>query len=109
MPTNEIMIVNPIVKKLITEGEDNKLTDAIRIGYQEGMVDFTENLRQLVERGDIDKAIALEVRPNPETAEDGLQGHQGGCPRHPLERQKRNLRKKGDVHRVFEVHVPFFV
>ena len=77
VPTNEIMIVNPTIRKLITEGEDNKLPDAIRIGYLEGMVDFTENLRQLVERGDIDKATALEVRAQPRAAEDGLQGHQG--------------------------------
>ena len=59
VPTNEIMIVNPIVKKLISEGEDAKIVDAIRIGYQEGMIDFTENLRILVERVDCDKATAL--------------------------------------------------
>src|SRR5438270_5069997 len=41
VPTNEIMIVNPIVKKLIAEGEDLRLPDAIRLCYQEGMVDFT--------------------------------------------------------------------
>src|SRR5581483_7972991 len=61
VPTNEIMIVNPIVRKLIAEAEDSKIPDAIRMCYQEGMVDFTENLRQLVERGDIDRATALEV------------------------------------------------
>src|SRR5207253_6124617 len=66
VPTNEIMIVNPTVRKLISEGEDSKLPDAIKIGFLEGMVDFTENLRQLVERGDIDKATALEVAPSPE-------------------------------------------
>src|SRR3954454_16479587 len=35
-PTNEIMIVNPIVKKLISEGEDNKIPDAIKMCFQEG-------------------------------------------------------------------------
>src|SRR6202034_2730450 len=30
-PTNEIMIVNPIVKKLIATGEDGKIGDAIRM------------------------------------------------------------------------------
>jgi len=73
-PTNEIMIVNPIVKKLISEGQDNKLNDAIRMCYQEGMVDFTENLRQLVEREDIDKVVALEVAPNPEQLVMALKG-----------------------------------
>jgi twitching motility protein PilT len=73
-PTNEIMIVTPIVRKLISEGEDSKLIDAIRMSYQEGMIDFTENLRQLVERGDIDKATALEVAPNPEQFKMALKG-----------------------------------
>ncbi len=74
VPTNEIMIVNPIVKKLIAEGEDLKLPDAIRIGYLEGMVDFTENLRQLVERGDVDKATALEFAPDPEKLKMAFKG-----------------------------------
>ncbi len=73
-PTNEIMIVNPIVKKLISEGQDNKLIDAIRMCFHEGMVDFTENLRELVERGDIDRATALEVAPNPEQLKMALKG-----------------------------------
>jgi twitching motility protein PilT len=74
VPTNEIMIATPIVRKLIAEGEDGKLPDAIRMSYQEGMVDFNENLRQLVERGDIDKATALEVSPNPEQFKMMLKG-----------------------------------
>lgn len=74
VPTNEILIVNPIVRKLIAEGEDLKLPDAIRIGYQEGMVDFTENLRQLVERGDVDKATALEFAPDPEKLKMAFKG-----------------------------------
>jgi len=74
VPTNEIMIVNPIVRKLISESEDNKLVDAIRMCFQEGMVDFTENLRQLVERGDVDRSVALEVAPSPEQLKMALKG-----------------------------------
>jgi len=74
VPTNEIMIVNPTIRELIIKEEDKKLPDAIRIGYLEGMVDFTENLRQLVERGDVEKAIALEVAPNPEQLKMALKG-----------------------------------
>jgi twitching motility protein PilT len=66
VPTNEVMIINPTIKKLIEEGEDHKLADAIKLFYQEGMVDFTENLKQLHDRGDIDKATALEWAPDPE-------------------------------------------
>jgi twitching motility protein PilT len=73
-PTNEIMILNPTIRELIIKGEDKKLPDAIRIGFLEGMIDFTENLRQLVERGDIDKATALEVAPNPEQLKMAFKG-----------------------------------
>ncbi len=80
VPTNEIMIVNPIIRKLITEGEDSKLPDAIRMGYLEGMLDFTENLRRLVEQGDVDKATALEVAPNPEALKMAFKGIKVSAP-----------------------------
>ncbi len=80
LPTNEIMIVNPTIKKLIQEGEDKKLGDAIRIGYQEGMVDFNENLRQLAERGDIEKTVALEYSPNPDQLKMMLKGIKVAAP-----------------------------
>ena len=74
VPTNEIMIVNPTIRDLILKAEDRKLSDAIRIGFLEGMIDFTESLRQLVERGDIDRATALEVAPNPEQLKMAFKG-----------------------------------
>ncbi len=74
VPTNEIMIMNPTIRDLIQKGEDKKLPDAIRIGYLEGMVDFNENLRQLVERGDITREVALEVSPNPDNLKMVLKG-----------------------------------
>jgi twitching motility protein PilT len=74
VPTNEIMIVNPIVKELILKSKDERLLDAIRANFNEGMIDFTENLRQLVERGDVDKATALEFAPNPEQLKMALKG-----------------------------------
>jgi twitching motility protein PilT len=64
LPTNEIMIVNPSIRDLILKSRDEKLLDAIRSFYNEGMMDFNENLRQLVERGDVDKSTALEFSPN---------------------------------------------
>jgi len=80
VPTNEIMIVNPIVRKLISEAQDGKIPDAIRMCHQEGMLDFTENLRQLVDRGDIDKATALEVAPNPDQLKMVLKGIKVSAP-----------------------------
>lgn len=74
VPTNEIMIVNPTIRKLISEERDNQISQAIQIGYLEGMVDFTENLRQLVDRGDVDKSTALEFAPDPEKLKMALKG-----------------------------------
>jgi twitching motility protein PilT len=74
LPTNEIMIMNPTIKELIIKAEDKKLPDAIRIGFLEGMLDFNESLRQLVERGDVDRATALEVAPNPEALKMAFKG-----------------------------------
>jgi twitching motility protein PilT len=74
VPTNEIMILNPTVRELIIKAEDKKLSDAIRIGFLEGMLDFNESLRQLVERGDVDRATALEVAPNPEALKMAFKG-----------------------------------
>lgn len=80
VPTNEIMIVNPMIRELISRGEDKKLPDAIRIGYNEGMVDFNENLRQLVDRGDITREIALEFSPNPDQLKMALKGIKVAAP-----------------------------
>ncbi len=74
VPTNEIMIMTPTIKELIIKAEDKKLTDAIKIGFLEGMLDFNESLRQLVERGDVDRATALEVAPNPEALKMAFKG-----------------------------------
>jgi twitching motility protein PilT len=73
-PTVEIMIVNATIRDLIVKAEDKKIADAIRIGFQEGMIDFTEHLRQLVEAGEIDRATALEVAPNPDALKMALKG-----------------------------------
>ena len=74
MPTNEIMRTNPTVRKLILNEEDNKLGDAIRIGKEEGMQDFTESLRQLVVDEKIERATAFEVAPNVEQLKMALKG-----------------------------------
>jgi twitching motility protein PilT len=74
VPTNEIMIMNPTIKELIIKAEDKKLPDAIRIGFLEGMIDFTESLRLLCENNLVDRATALEVAPNPEALKMALKG-----------------------------------
>jgi twitching motility protein PilT len=74
VPTVEIMFFNPIVKKLILEGEDHKLSDAIRIGSEEGMQDFTMSLKQLLDENLIDRATAFAVAPNVDALKMALKG-----------------------------------
>ncbi len=66
--------MNPTDKKLILNEEDLKLAQAIRLGKEEGMVDFTESLRQLVVAEKIERAVAFEFAPNPETLRMVLKG-----------------------------------
>lgn len=74
VPTVEIMTFTPMVRKLIREEDDQKLPDAIRIGVNEGMQDFTLSLKTLVQEELIDRATAFEWAPNPESLKMALKG-----------------------------------
>jgi len=74
VPTVEIMMFNPTVRKLLLNADDDKLGDAIRIGKEEGMQDFTMSLKDLVERELVDRATAFEVAPSPEALKMALKG-----------------------------------
>jgi twitching motility protein PilT len=74
VPLVEIMRMNPTVRKLILNEEDIKLAQAIRLGKEEGMVDFTESLRRLVVDEKVERATAFEVAPNPEMLRMALKG-----------------------------------
>ncbi len=74
VPTCEVMTFNPIVKKLVLEGHDAKLPDAIRIGAEDGMQDFTMSLKQLIDDELIDRPTAFEVAPNKDALKMSLKG-----------------------------------
>jgi twitching motility protein PilT len=74
VPLVEVMRMNPTVRKLILQEEDIKLAQAIRLGKEEGMVDFTESLRQLVVAEKIERATAFENANNPELLRMALKG-----------------------------------
>lgn len=74
VPTCEIMTFNPTVRKLILEGKDEKLPDAIRIGAEEGMQDFTMSLQKLVDDKLIDRPTAFQVAPNKDALKMALKG-----------------------------------
>ena len=74
VPTCEVMTFNPTVKKLIMEGKDHSLPDAIRIGEEEGMQDFTKSLKGLIDDELIDRPTAFQVAPNKEELKMRLKG-----------------------------------
>ena len=74
VPTVEIMTFNATVRKLILEHKDEKLPDAIRIGADEGMQDFTMSLKSLVDQDLIDRQTAFSVAPNVEALKMALKG-----------------------------------
>jgi twitching motility protein PilT len=76
VPTVEIMNFTPMVRKLILEEEDSKLPDAIRVGREDGMQDFTQSLKQLVDDELIDREVAMQVAPNREALKMALKGIQ---------------------------------
>ena len=74
VPTVEIMFSNAAIRKLIREERDAEIIDVIRASYADGMIDFTEHLRQLVENGYIDHKTAYEAAPNPDELKMALKG-----------------------------------
>ncbi len=66
VPIVEIMTFNPTVRKLILEGEDEKLPAAMRIGKEEGMQRFNESLYAFLQKDMISRSAAFEISPNVE-------------------------------------------
>jgi twitching motility protein PilT len=77
VPAVEIMFSNASIRKLMREERDNEIVDVIRASYADGMVDFTEHLRRLVENGFIDHPTAYEAAPNPDELRMALKGIKG--------------------------------
>ena len=74
VPTVEVMTFNPTIQKLVLEGTDEKLPDAIRIGSEEGMQDFTMSLKELIDEELISREIAFRVAPNREALKMAIKG-----------------------------------
>ena len=74
VPTCEVMTFSPMIRKLVLEGHDNKLPDAIRIGAEDGMQDFTMSLQNLIDDELIDRPTAFAVAPNKDALKMALKG-----------------------------------
>jgi twitching motility protein PilT len=74
VPTVEVMTFNPTIQKLVLEGTDEKLPDAIRIGSEEGMQDFIMSLKNLIDDELISRETAFRVAPNREALKMAIKG-----------------------------------
>jgi twitching motility protein PilT len=74
MPAIEILLVNPSVRKLISEEREADLPSVIRSCQNEGMQDFTYSLCELIKEGSIDPKEAYRYAPNLEELKMALKG-----------------------------------
>jgi len=74
IPAVEIMISNASTRKLISEGREVELPAIIKSSYGEGMIDYNESLRRLVEKDIIDVKTAYAFAPNPDELKMALKG-----------------------------------
>ena len=74
IPAVEILLNTPIVQKYILEGREGELLDIIKQSREEGMIDFTSSLVELVEREYIHHRVAMESTPKPEELKMRLKG-----------------------------------
>jgi twitching motility protein PilT len=74
VPAVEILLTNPIVRKLIADKRESDIGSVMKACYNEGMQDFTESLKNLVETDWIDLKTALANAPNVEELKMSLKG-----------------------------------
>ena len=74
VPAVEIMFVNPTVQELIKDKREIKISDVIRGGAEEGMLDFNQCLVTLVKSAFISKKTAMQSTDNPEQLNMNLKG-----------------------------------
>jgi len=74
IPAVEILLKNPTAKKLISEEREAELSSLIVNARSEGMIDFTESLRKLVEEGWVSLNVARQYAPDKEKLDMALKG-----------------------------------
>jgi twitching motility protein PilT len=74
IPLVEVLISNPIARKVIADRNEGELPNVIRACKNEGMLDVTESLCQLVNDEYIDVKKAYEYAPNIEELKMALKG-----------------------------------
>ncbi|MFM7245407.1 MAG: type IV pilus twitching motility protein PilT [Planctomycetaceae bacterium] len=74
VPICEVMFFDVLVRKYVLEEQDHLLADHIKKSFRDGMQDFTQSLKSLIDQGLIDRHDAMEIAPNREALEMALKG-----------------------------------
>ena len=74
VPIVEIMFLDVLIRKYVLEEQDHLIADHIKKSTKDGMQDFTQSLKSLIDQGLIDRHDALEIAPNREALTMALKG-----------------------------------
>ena len=74
VPVVEIMFIDVLIRKYVLEEQDHLIADHIKKSVKDGMQDFTQSLKSLIDQGLIDRHDALEIAPNREALVMALKG-----------------------------------
>ena len=74
VPVVEIMFIDVLIRKYVLEEQDHLIADHIKKSVKDGMQDFTQSLKGLIDLGLIDRHDALEIAPNREALVMALKG-----------------------------------
>ncbi len=74
VPAVEIMFITPIIKKLILDGEDAKIAEALIRDTENGCENYNKVLTRLYREKKISMDTALKAAPNPEELKMGMSG-----------------------------------
>ncbi|MFT5125486.1 MAG: pilus retraction protein PilT [Kiritimatiellia bacterium] len=73
-PAMEIMLDAPLIKKLIRDGQSERLSAAIESGNEDGMISFNQYLYKMVQNTEISEETALAHASNVESMKMNLKG-----------------------------------
>ena len=74
VPVCEVMFFDVLVRKYVLEEQDHLIADHIKKSFRDGMQDFTQSLKSLIDLQLIDRHDAMEIAPNREALEMALKG-----------------------------------
>ncbi|MBN1392405.1 MAG: PilT/PilU family type 4a pilus ATPase [Sedimentisphaerales bacterium] len=74
IPAVEVLLANPSVRKLISEGREADLPTVIRSSKEEGMIDLTDSLVKLIMDGSIEPRESYKYAPNVDELKMALKG-----------------------------------